>query len=152
MTDSKPATQQIKDQHARVLASLPFDDKRDFANAERGFRGRLKPNIVKNDQDVVIWDNDAYEFLRAEAQDTANPSLWRQSRLAHLDGLYHVTDGIYQVRGLDLSNTTFIEGDQGVIVIDPLTSQETGAAAWAHQGNHLHTLTCGPLWWCQRHG
>ena len=131
MADSKPATQQIKDQHARVLASLPFDDKRDFANAERGFRGRLKPNIVKNDQDVVIWDNDAYEFLRAEAQDTANPSLWRQSRLAHLDGLYHVTDGIYQVRGLDLSNTTFIEGDQGVIVIDPLTSQETGAAAWA---------------------
>ncbi|KAL2851867.1 Metallo-hydrolase/oxidoreductase [Aspergillus pseudoustus] len=136
MAQSKPATQFIIDQQARVRESLPFEDKGDFLNAERGLRGRLDPNVVKNDQDVVIWSNDSYKFLQDEAPSTANPSLWRQSRLAHLDGLYHVTDGIYQVRGLDLSNTTFIEGKEGLIIIDPLTSAETGAAAFALYKEH----------------
>ncbi|PLB52300.1 Metallo-hydrolase/oxidoreductase [Aspergillus steynii IBT 23096] len=136
MEDSKPATQFIVDQQAQVRDSLPFHDKRDFVNAERGLRGRLKPNVVKDGQGELVWNNDAYEFLETDAPDTANPSLWRQSRLAHLDGLYHVTGGIYQVRGLDLSNTTIIEGDEGLIIIDPLTSQETGAAAFALYQEH----------------
>ncbi|KAL5360130.1 Metallo-hydrolase/oxidoreductase [Aspergillus floccosus] len=136
MEQSKPATQFIIDQQERIRQNLPFDDRRDFANAERGLRGRLKPNIIKNDKDEVVWNNDVYKFLEAESPDTANPSLWRQSRLARLDGLYLVTEGIYQVRGLDLSNTTIIEGDEGIIVIDPLTSKETGAAALALYRDH----------------
>ncbi|KAL2867581.1 alkyl/aryl-sulfatase [Aspergillus lucknowensis] len=136
MAQSKPATQFIIDQQAQVRESLPFDDRRDFLNAERGLRGRPNPNVVKNDQGEAVWDNDSYKFLQSEAPDTANPSLWRQSRLAHLDGLYHVTDSIYQVRGLDLSNTTFIEGKEGLIIIDPLTSAESGAAAFALYQDH----------------
>ncbi|PWY68553.1 Metallo-hydrolase/oxidoreductase [Aspergillus sclerotioniger CBS 115572] len=131
MQQPKDATQFIIDQQKQVRQSLPFDDKRDFVNAGRGLRGRLKPNTIKNSEDDVVWDNDAYGFLENDSPDTANPSLWRQSRLAHLDGLYLVTEGIYQVRGLDLSNTTIIEGEQGLIVIDPLTSKETGTAALA---------------------
>ena len=77
----------------------------------------------------MVWDNDAYGFLAGEAPNTVNPSLWRQSQLCAIDGLFEVVPGIYQVRGLDLSNTTFIEGHEGVIVIDPLTCAETGAAA-----------------------
>ncbi|KAI9042050.1 alkyl/aryl-sulfatase [Aspergillus affinis] len=139
MAESKPATQFIIDQQKNVRQSLPFDDRRDFVNAEKGFRGRQDPNVVKNDNDEVVWDNDAYDFLKNDSPDTANPSLWRQSKLAHLDGLYHVTGGIYQVRGLDLSNTTFIEGDEGLIIIDPLTSEETGAAALALYQAHRGT-------------
>ncbi len=79
-----------------------------------------------------------------------NPSLWRQSQLVAKQGLYKVVDGIYQVRGLDLSNVTFIEGDEGVIVIDTLLTKETGAAALGlyreHRGerpvkaNHLQPI------------
>ena len=71
----------------------------------------------------VVWDLDAYGFLDGPAPDTANPSLWRQGQLCAKDGLFEVVPGIYQVRGFDLSNMTFIEGDTGVIVIDPLTCQ-----------------------------
>ena len=136
MSEPKPASQFIIDQQAQIRETLPFDDKRDFVNASRGLIGRRNPNTVDNDQGVTVWDNDSYNFLETEAPDTANPSLWRQSRLVHLDGLYKVTEGIYQVRGLDLSNTTFIEGNEGLIIIDPLTSQETGAAAFALYKEH----------------
>jgi alkyl sulfatase BDS1-like metallo-beta-lactamase superfamily hydrolase len=135
----KPASQFIIDQWERIQQSLPFNDTRDFVNAKRGFQGRLKPNIIKNDKDEVVWNNDVYKFLEEDAPDTVNPSLWRQSRLTHLDGLYLVTQGIYQVRGLDLSHTTFIEGDEGVVIIDPLTSEETGAAALALYQEHRGT-------------
>lgn len=130
MEHSKAPTTAIVTQHHQVLGDLPFDDQQDFINAQRGLRGRLDPNIVQNAAQVTVWNNDSYDFLNQEdAPLSVNPSLWRQSRLAHLDGLFEVTPNIFQVRGLDLSNTTIIEGDEGLIVIDPLTSEETGAAA-----------------------
>lgn len=138
-TQPKPATHFIIDHQEQIRQNLPFNDTRDFVNARRGFKGRLNPNIIKNGNDEVVWNNDVYSFLGEEAPDTANPSLWRQSQLTHLDGLYLITEGIYQVRGLDLSHTTFIEGDEGVIVIDPLTSDETGAAALALYQEHRGT-------------
>ena len=92
--------------------------------------------MVTADDGRVIWDNDAYAFLDGDCPDTANPSLWRQSQLCAKQGLYEVTDGIYQVRGLDLSNMTLVEGDEGVIVIDPLISKETAAAALALYREH----------------
>ncbi|CRK22123.1 hypothetical protein BN1723_017005, partial [Verticillium longisporum] len=136
MEHSKHATQFIIDQQEQVRQTLPFDDVTDFKNAERGFRGTHDPNIVKNDDEVVVWNNDSYKFLAGDSPDTANPSLWRQSQLTHMAGLYHVQGGIFQVRGLDLANTTFIEGDEGLIIIDPLTSEETGAAALALYQDH----------------
>ena len=116
----------------------PFADRQDFDDAERGFVGALAPGVVRNDDGKVVWDGDSYAFLDASAPDTADPSLWRQSTLVAKQGLFAVTDGIYQARGLDLSNVTFVEGDSGVIVIDPLISTETAAAALglyrAHRG------------------
>jgi alkyl sulfatase BDS1-like metallo-beta-lactamase superfamily hydrolase len=85
--------------------------------------------VVTADDGTVVWDNDVYAFLGGDAPTTVHPSLWRQSELAAKQGLYEVVDGIYQVRGLDLSNISFIEGDSGVIVIDPLVCTETAAAA-----------------------
>ncbi|KUN09866.1 alkyl sulfatase [Streptomyces yokosukanensis] len=117
---------------------LAWDDGQDFADADRGFLGRLEPGVVRDARGRVVWDADAYGFLDGECPPTAHPSLWRQSRLAARHGLYEVAAGIHQVRGLDLSNITFVEGERGVVVIDPLISAEVAAAALglyrAHRG------------------
>ena len=106
-----------------------FADRQDFENASRGFVAALRPGTVRAADGRVIWDADDYGFLDGDCPETANPSLWRQGQLCARHGLFEVTDGIYQVRGLDISNISFIEGDHGVIVIDPLISVECAAAA-----------------------
>jgi alkyl sulfatase BDS1-like metallo-beta-lactamase superfamily hydrolase len=118
------------------MTTYPFHDTTDFEDADRGLIGSLVPGVVTAADGRVVWDNDAYAFLDADCPDTANPSLWRQSQLCAKQGLYEVTDGIYQVRGLDLSNMTLVESDNGVIVIDPLISKETAAAALALYREH----------------
>jgi alkyl sulfatase BDS1-like metallo-beta-lactamase superfamily hydrolase len=137
--DHKPATPHIEGLNAAALQSLPFSDEQDFTDADRGFLGALVPGAVRAADGRVVWDNDTYAFLQGDAPTTVNPSLWRQSKLVATQGLYEVVEGIYQVRGLDLSNITFVEGDTGVIVIDPLISTETAAAALglyrAHRGD-----------------
>ncbi|MBK9179454.1 MAG: MBL fold metallo-hydrolase [Acidimicrobiales bacterium] len=120
-----------------MAASLPTHDRQDFEDATRGFVGRADQRQVTANDGRVVWDLDAYEFLRgAEAPDTANPSLWRQGQLLIEDGLFEVVPGIYQLRGFDLSVMSVIEGDSGVIVIDPLISSETAAAAFALYTEH----------------
>ncbi|MEU5770076.1 alkyl sulfatase dimerization domain-containing protein [Streptomyces asoensis] len=85
-------------------------------------------------------------------EERANPSLWRQAQLASKQGLYEVTEGIYQVRGLDLSNVTFIEGERGVVVIDPLISAETAAAALALYREHRGDRPVTGLIYTHSHG
>ncbi|TMR93087.1 alkyl/aryl-sulfatase [Nonomuraea basaltis] len=120
------------------MADLPLHDRGDFEDADRGFIAKLSPAVIKTADGRVIWDNDSYDFLHGDCPETAHPSLWRQAQLCARQGLYEVTDGVYQVRGLDLSNMTLVEGDTGVIVIDPLISTECAAAALklyrAHRG------------------
>ena len=136
MSFAKSATDAIVQQQDEVRTRLHFDDSQDFDDAARGLIIRRKPNAVLDSGSVVVWDNDAYEFLEEKCPNTANPSLWRQSRLNALSGLFKVVNGIYQVRGLDLSNITFVEGTEGVIVIDTLTSAETARAAVALYREH----------------
>ena len=130
------ASESIRSANAAVLESLPFDDVADFEDARRGFLGRLDPCVVRAADGRVVWDNDSYAFIEGEAPGTVNPSLWRQSILVAMDGLFEVVPGIYQVRGMDLSNITFVEGETGVLVIDPLISTETAAAALALYREH----------------
>ncbi|NUR87055.1 MAG: MBL fold metallo-hydrolase [Nonomuraea sp.] len=111
------------------MADLPFHDTGDFEDADRGFIAALNPPVIRSKNGGVVWDADSYAFLADECPGTAHPSLWRQSQLCARHGLYEVADGIYQVRGLDLSNMTLVEGDTGVIVVDPLASTECAAAA-----------------------
>jgi alkyl sulfatase BDS1-like metallo-beta-lactamase superfamily hydrolase len=110
---------------------LPFGDEQDFEDARRGRVGSLTDPVIKATSGRIAWDADAYAFLDGECPPTVNPSLWRQSRLNAIHGLFEVAEGIYQVRGLDLSNMTIVEGERGVLVIDPLISCETAAAALA---------------------
>ncbi|MFI6818993.1 alkyl/aryl-sulfatase [Nonomuraea sp. NPDC050328] len=114
------------------MTTLPsFDDHTDVANADRGFVGTTSQSEIKDAAGRVVWDLGWYAFLDADCPPTANPSLWRQSALNAKHGLFEVTEGIYQVRGFDLSNVTFIEGERGVIVVDPLLSVEPAEAALA---------------------
>ncbi len=121
---------------ADASASLPFHDTQDFDDVERGFVARAATRQIRDAKDNVVWDLDAYRFLDAPAPDTASPSLWRQGQLLLKDGLFEVVPGIYQLRGFDLSVMSVIEGDTGVIVIDPLTVRETAAAAFALYTEH----------------
>ncbi|MEG3613581.1 alkyl/aryl-sulfatase [Isoptericola haloaureus] len=135
-TAPRPATASVAGQQQLILQTLPFDDARDAEDARRGLVARRTPGTVTADDGRVVWDGDAYAFLDGDAPDTVNPSLWRQSRLVAEQGLFEVVAGIYQVRGLDLSNITFVEGETGVVVIDPLISTETAAAALALYREH----------------
>ncbi|WP_278263030.1 alkyl sulfatase dimerization domain-containing protein [Nocardia sp. AG03] len=128
MTGQNSATDSVRSANEELLRQLPFDDEQDFVDADRGFVAALTPGVVKNEAGQVIWDSDGYAFLDEDCPPTVNPSLWRQSKLVAKQGLFEVTDGIYQLRGLDLSNMTLVEGETGVIVIDPLISAETAAA------------------------
>ena len=133
---SKAPAPHIETLNAQQTDVLPFEDTTDFDDADRGFLGALEPCVITAADGRVVWDNDSYAFLRGDAPSSVHPSLWRQSQLAAKQGLYEVVEGIYQVRGMDLSNITFIEGDTGVIVIDPLISTETAAAALALYRQH----------------
>ncbi len=137
--DQKPPTAVIEAANRDHRSNLPFSDTADFEDTDRGFIAALEPCVVKAGDGRVVWDNDSYSFLAGEAPSSVHPSLWRQSQLCAKQGLYEVVEGIYQVRGLDLSNISFVEGDTGIIVIDPLISTETAAAALAlyraHRGD-----------------
>ena len=135
----KPPTAVIESAHRGH--ALPLDDTTDFDNADRGFIAALSPCVIKAADGRVVWDNDAYSFLGGPAPTSVHPSLWRQSTLAAKQGLYEVVPGIYQVRGLDISNITFVEGDTGVIVIDPLVSTEVAAAATSVDISGSMTMT-----------
>lgn len=137
MSTPKSASPTIAAQQADLLDRLPFTATQDFDDANRGLIAPLA-GPVTDAAGTVVWDNSTYDFLAesAAAPDTVNPSLWRQSRLVATGGLFEVVPGVYQVRGMDLSNTSIIEGDEGVIVIDTLLTHETGAAAWALYREH----------------
>ena len=116
--------------NSAVHDELPFDDMSDYDDVARDLIVPL-PTTPISDSGNIIWDPAKYNFIvdRSEAPESVNPSLWRQSQLVNTGGLFKVTDRIYQVRNYDLSNMTIIEGDTGVIIVDPLVSVETAAAA-----------------------
>lgn len=134
--DQNDATEAIRAQQRELATSLPFDDRRDVEAVERGFIAALEPGEIRDDDGNVVWDANEFDFIDGDSPDTVNPSLWRQSELVSRHGLFEVVDGVYQARGLDLSNVSFVEGDTGVIVIDPLISKETAAAALALYREH----------------
>ncbi|MCM7271676.1 MBL fold metallo-hydrolase [Enterobacter hormaechei] len=120
------ATATTRQANNALYKKLPFADKTDFENAHKGFIAPLPQNMIKGEQGNVIWNPAKYDFVKEgeKAPDTVNPSLWRQSQLINIGGLFKVTDGVYQIRNLDLSNMTIIEGEKGITVIDPLLSAE----------------------------
>ncbi|MGE0066879.1 MAG: alkyl/aryl-sulfatase [Solirubrobacterales bacterium] len=127
----KAATPVTAARNREVAAALPPDDEQDLADATRGLVAAFEPATVAGPGRHPAWDLESYNFLAEECPDTANPSLWRQSRLNRIAGLFELAPGFYQLRGFDLSNMHVVEGERGIVVIDPLISAETAAAALA---------------------
>jgi len=126
-------------QQASLRASLPFEDRRDFEESTRGFVAAPAYRQIKAEAGNVAWDMGSFGFLLQDDDlDSVHPSLQRQAVLNMAYGLYEVVPGrIWQVRGFDLSNISFIKGDTGWIVFDPLVSKETAAAALAFANEQL---------------
>lgn len=125
----KGATDATKAANRKIADSLPFNERGDFDDAKRGLIARPDTLTIKNDKGDVVWDLEEYKKYIGDdkaAPDTVNPSLWRNAQLCMEYGLFEVVkDKIYQVRGYDLSNITFIKGDTGWLVYDTLISPET---------------------------
>ncbi len=135
----KGATEATARKNAAVTGELDFSKRTDFDNAARGFIATLDPITITRERDgKVTYDLEGVKFLDGEAPASANPSLWRQAQLNGLNhGLYEVVPGIYQVRSFDIANMTLIKGKTGWVLIDPLTSSESSAAALALANKHL---------------
>jgi len=132
----KDATEATRRAQEAVLRTLPAETGQDAEDVARGFIGTIPDATVLGASGMPVWSLQPFGFLAEECPDTVNPSLWRQARLNAAHGLYEVTPGIYQVRNFDLSNITFIEGDTGYLVVDPLISAEPAAAALALMRKH----------------
>lgn len=125
-----PASDATRHAQEQVRNNLDLSDMQDFSDVNRGLIKATPNVVVRGEEGNVVWDMDVYhKFLKGDAPDTVNPSLWRQALLNNHAGLYEVVDGIYQVRGYDLTTMSIIRGDTGWIVIDPLTMTEVAEAA-----------------------
>ncbi|WP_303749203.1 alkyl/aryl-sulfatase [Stenotrophomonas pigmentata] len=130
---SLPASAATRQANQHVLTTLPFNDRRDFENAARGLLRKPDTLTITGQDGRPVWDLESYKsFITAEspAPDSVNPSLWRNSQLLLNYGLFEVTDGIYQVRGYDLANITFVRGKTGWIVFDVGSTPETATASY----------------------
>ncbi|MBI1261998.1 MAG: MBL fold metallo-hydrolase [Rhizobiales bacterium] len=131
MAGPNDATDATRKAQAHLCNHLPKETGEDFEDARRGFIATIPDAKSLHAMGHATWDMSTFDFIKegSPAPDTVNPSLWRQAQINSIHGLFEVTRGIYQVRNFDLSNITFIEGDTGYLVIDPLISEEPAAAA-----------------------
>jgi alkyl sulfatase BDS1-like metallo-beta-lactamase superfamily hydrolase len=125
----KPASAATIAAQRAMVATLPADDGRDADFAQRGFIATRADPLIKAADGRVVWNLGAYDWVSGAAPDTVNPSLWRHIGLLRQHGLFKVAEGVWQVRGFDVSNMTVIAGKTGWIIVDPLTTKETAAAA-----------------------
>lgn len=126
---AKPASPATIEALRAAAAELPPDGSRDADFATRGFLATRADPVIRNAKGDPVWDLDAYAFVAGDSPPTVHPSLWRHMRYLKHHGLFAVAEGVWQVRGFDLSNMTVVRGKTGWILIDPLTTQEVAAAA-----------------------
>ena len=128
-TSAKPASTATVAAQQAMAKSLPSEDGRDADFAQRGFIATRTDPLIRNAAGKPVWNTAAYQWVVGPAPATVNPSLWREMGLLKANGLFKVSEGIWQVRGFDVSNMTIIAGKTGWIIVDPLTNRETAAAA-----------------------
>ena len=135
----KSASEFTKHLNNQVQQALPLADDDDWIRNDTGLIAREESLVVTSDVDPsrTVWDMDRFAFIETECPDTVNPSLWRQEQLTNRHGLFQLNEHIFQVRGYDISNITFVRSDTGWIVIDPLTSTETARRAFEFLTRHL---------------
>jgi len=131
---SKPASEHTRSFNSSAATPL---DPEDFTRAQRGFIAALEDTKITDAQGRQAGDIGRYDFLQGDAPDTVHPNLWRHAKLNVNHGLFEVTEGVWQVRGYDISNITFIKSNTGWIVVDPLTVEATARASYELITKHL---------------
>jgi alkyl sulfatase BDS1-like metallo-beta-lactamase superfamily hydrolase len=127
----KPPSEFTKEILRKAKATLPFGDKRDFEEQRKGFIAPMKDLKIMDDDGGVVWNMEQFQFIDQQDEfDSVHPSMHRIARLNMNYGLYEVIPGIYQVRGIDLAQTTFVRGKSGWIIFDCLVTAEAMKAAW----------------------
>ncbi len=126
---AKPASSATIAAQTAQRAALPKDDGKDEAFASQGFVATRADPVIRNKDGKAVWNLAAYDWMKGDAPPTVNPSLWRHMSILRKNGLFKLAEGMWQVRGFDISNMTVIAGKTGWILIDPLTNRETSAAA-----------------------
>lgn len=137
--ESKDATEQTIEINSAIYSQLDFENSQEAEFAAKGLIAAPETLELKNENGAVIWSQDAYSFLNdyEKAPDTVNPALWENTKNNHFYGLFEVKEGIYQVRGYDMANMTFVESENGWIVLDPMMSAECTQAAMQLVDEHL---------------
>jgi linear primary-alkylsulfatase len=150
-----PPTEATIKANAKVLEELPFENTEDFEQAKRGLIAS-EPNLrIKGPDNAAAeysWNQAEYSFVKGPAPTSVNPSLWRQAKLNGIHGLFKVTEGVYQLRGYDLSNMTIIESNAGWILVDPLTSEENARHGLAFVRKHLGNKPITAVIFTHSHG
>ena len=131
------ASQFTLDSNLELAETLDIENQVDFENAKRGLIAKAPVNKLNKARGAEIWNAESYDFVKGDAPDTVNPSLWRQAKLNSIRGLFEVEKGLYQLRGFDLANMSLIKSDNGWIVVDPLTTLETSRFAMDFAEQHL---------------
>ncbi|MBK6801002.1 alkyl sulfatase dimerization domain-containing protein [Novosphingobium sp.] len=150
--DPKPASPATVAAQRAVAAKLPAEDGRDADFAARGFIATRADPVIRNAAGKPVWNLGAYDFMTGPAPDSVNPSLWRHIGLLRKHGLFKVSEGVWQVRGFDVSNMTIIRGQTGWIIVDPLTTKETAAAALELVNQQLGTRPVTAVIYSHSHG
>ncbi|WP_421851065.1 alkyl/aryl-sulfatase [Novosphingobium sp.] len=127
----KPASAATMAAQQAVAAALPLEDGRDGVFAAQGFLASAADPVIRDAAGKAVWNLAAYDWVQGTPPASVNPSLWREVGLLRKHGLFAVADGVWQVRGFDVSNMTVIRGQTGWVLVDPLTTRETAAAALA---------------------
>ena len=122
---------------AMMRASLPPDNGQDEDFAHRGFIATPKDPLIKRQDGKVVWNTEQLDWVKGEPPASVNPSLWRHTKLLAVHGLFKVSDGVWQVRGIDAANMLVVSGKTGWIIIDPLMSIETATVAMNLVKEHL---------------
>jgi alkyl sulfatase BDS1-like metallo-beta-lactamase superfamily hydrolase len=135
--ESKPATDFTKKANSEVYNQLNFKDSADFTDARRGFISTCDSGIIRNGKGQIVVNTHEYDFIKGNAPATVNPSLWRHAQVNNINGLFKVTDGIYQVRSFDLAVITFVQTNTGYLVIDPCTNADAARAAYELIKKHV---------------
>ena len=152
MAQSKPASPATIEAQRAQIAELPVEDGRDADFASRGFVGTLSDPIIKSRDGKPVWNLDAYAWMDGKSPDTVNPSLWRHMQVLRKHGLFALSDNMWQVRGFDVANMTIIKGATGWILIDPLTTRDTAAAALALVNEKLGVRPVTAVIYSHSHG
>jgi alkyl sulfatase BDS1-like metallo-beta-lactamase superfamily hydrolase len=133
----KPATSFTRQVHQEEYRRLDFLDSIDYREAKRGFVASMENDAIFNSKNELATDLKQYDFIKGEAPATVNPALWRHAGLNTVRGLFKVTDGVYQVRGIDLTNITYIRTENGYLVIDPVTNPNATKASYDLVKKHV---------------